>query len=59
MGDTRENNLKARHAWDSALIERSFPPGTEAGTTTLSWNGNFSEIPPVMIARMRLPRAPT
>ena len=37
------------------LEERAFPPGLEAGRTPLSWSGNFSEIPPVLVARVRLP----
>lgn len=32
--------------------ERAFPPGTPQ-TNPLSWGGNFSEIPPVLVARMR------
>lgn len=36
-----------------ALEERSFPPENTGGSTALSWNGRFSEIPPVLIARMR------
>jgi SAM-dependent methyltransferase len=34
--------------------ERAFPPGPTR-KNPLSWGGNFSEIPPVMVARMRLP----
>ncbi len=37
------------------LEERAFPPDHPAGTYPLSWGGNFSEIPPVIVARMRLP----
>jgi 2-polyprenyl-3-methyl-5-hydroxy-6-metoxy-1,4-benzoquinol methylase len=33
--------------------ERAFPPNTPQ-TFPLSWGGNFSEIPPVLIARLRL-----
>lgn len=36
-----------------ALEERAFPPGHPAGTTALSWGGRFSEIPPVLVVRMR------
>jgi len=36
------------------LEERAFPPDHPAGTYPLSWGGNFSEIPPVLVARMRL-----
>jgi 2-polyprenyl-3-methyl-5-hydroxy-6-metoxy-1,4-benzoquinol methylase len=39
-----------------ALEERAFPPGHQAGNYPLSWSGNFSEIPPVMIVRMRAGR---
>lgn len=35
------------------LEERAFPPDTAAGSTPLSWSGNYSEIPPVLVARMR------
>lgn len=33
--------------------ERAFPPGHPQGSP-LGWGGNFSEIPPVLAARMRL-----
>jgi 2-polyprenyl-3-methyl-5-hydroxy-6-metoxy-1,4-benzoquinol methylase len=36
-----------------ALEERAFPPQHSGGSTPLSWNGRFSEIPPVLVARMR------
>jgi SAM-dependent methyltransferase len=36
-----------------ALEERAFPPGYAGGTTPLSWNGHFSEIPPILVARLR------
>jgi SAM-dependent methyltransferase len=36
-----------------ALEERAFPRDYAGGTTPLSWNGHFSEIPPVLVARMR------
>jgi 2-polyprenyl-3-methyl-5-hydroxy-6-metoxy-1,4-benzoquinol methylase len=36
-----------------ALEERSFPPENAGGSTPLSWNGRFSEIPPVLVGRMR------
>jgi len=38
-----------------ALEERAFPPDHPSGRNPLSWGGNFSEIPPVLVARMRLP----
>ncbi len=36
------------------LEERAFPPDHPAGKNPLSWGGAFSEIPPVMVVRMRL-----
>jgi 2-polyprenyl-3-methyl-5-hydroxy-6-metoxy-1,4-benzoquinol methylase len=36
------------------LEERSFPPEHRAGSKPLSWSGHFSEIPPVLVIRMRL-----
>ncbi len=36
------------------LEECAFPPGHPTGRSPLSWNGNFAEIPPVLVARMRL-----
>jgi len=36
--------------------ERGFPPGVPQ-KNPLSWGGNFSDIPPVLVARMRLPIA--
>jgi SAM-dependent methyltransferase len=36
-----------------AVEERSFPPDDTGGSTPLSWNGRFSEIPPVLVARLR------
>lgn len=38
------------------LEERAFPPDHPPGRNPLSWNGNYSEIPPVLIARMRWPK---
>jgi 2-polyprenyl-3-methyl-5-hydroxy-6-metoxy-1,4-benzoquinol methylase len=35
------------------LEERSFPADNLTGSTPLSWNGRFSEIPPVLIGRLR------
>lgn len=37
-----------------ALEERAFPAEDTGGSTPLAWNGRFNEIPPVLIARMRL-----
>lgn len=36
------------------LEERAFPPDHPVGKNPLSWGGAFSEIPPVMVVRMRL-----
>jgi hypothetical protein len=38
-----------------ALEEPGFAPDHPSGANGLSWGGNFSEIPPVLVARMRLP----
>jgi hypothetical protein len=38
-----------------ALEERAFPAESTGGSTPLSWNGRFSEIPPVLVGRMRRP----
>jgi 2-polyprenyl-3-methyl-5-hydroxy-6-metoxy-1,4-benzoquinol methylase len=37
------------------LAETAFPPNHSSGRDSLSWGSNFSEIPPVLVARMRLP----
>jgi len=37
------------------LEERAFPPDHPPGRTPLNWGPEFCEIPPVMVARMRLP----
>jgi 2-polyprenyl-3-methyl-5-hydroxy-6-metoxy-1,4-benzoquinol methylase len=36
-----------------ALAEPSFPPDHPSGSEGLSWGGNFSEIPPVLVARLQ------
>lgn len=36
------------------LEERAFPPGHPSGRNPLSWGGNYSEIPPVLVARLRI-----
>ena len=36
------------------LEERAFPPDHPSTRDYLSWGANFSEIPPVLVARMRL-----
>ena len=38
------------------LEERAFPPDHPKGAYPLSWGANFSEIPPVMVGRFRLPK---
>jgi SAM-dependent methyltransferase len=37
------------------LEERSFPPEHEPRSNLLMWSGKFSEIPPVLVARVKLP----
>ena len=37
-----------------AMEERAFPPENLGGSTPLSWNGRFSEIPPALIVRLRV-----
>jgi SAM-dependent methyltransferase len=37
------------------LEERAFPPDHVTGRLPLSWNGDYAEIPPVLVARVRLP----
>jgi hypothetical protein len=41
-----------------ALEERAFPADHPAGRYPLSWGANFSEIPPVLVARMRAQGTP-
>ena len=36
------------------LEQRAFPPGYPSGTYPLSWSGHFSEIPRILVARMRV-----
>ena len=38
-----------------ALEERAFPPDNQPGRNPLGWSGKFSEFPPVLVVRMRLP----
>jgi SAM-dependent methyltransferase len=38
-----------------ALEERSFPADHPHTRSPLAWGGNFSEIPPVLVLRLRLP----
>ncbi|HLJ45513.1 MAG TPA: methyltransferase domain-containing protein [Bryobacteraceae bacterium] len=35
------------------IEEQAFPPENSGGTTPLSWNGRFSEIPAALIVRLR------
>ena len=37
------------------LEERAFPPEHPPGRLPLSWSGKYSEIPPVLVARLRMP----
>jgi 2-polyprenyl-3-methyl-5-hydroxy-6-metoxy-1,4-benzoquinol methylase len=37
------------------LEEPAFAPAPPSGRNPLAWGGNFCEIPPVLVARMRLP----
>ena len=37
-----------------ALEERGFPPDHPPGRNAISWGRNFSEIPPALVARLRL-----
>ena len=34
--------------------ECAFPPDYEGGSFHLSWNGNYSEIPPILVMRATL-----
>jgi SAM-dependent methyltransferase len=36
-----------------ALEERAFPPGHPHGSSPISWGGNYSEFPPVLVVRAR------
>ena len=36
-----------------AIEERAFPPEARSGSAPLSWSGCFSEIPPVLVVRLR------
>src|SRR5437879_12784351 len=44
--------LKAGLVLD-AIEECAFPPEHVGGSTPLSWNGRFSEIPAALVVRMR------
>jgi hypothetical protein len=45
----------SRRAVGGKLARRrcTFPPDYAGGSTTLFWSGRFSEIPPVLAARLR------
>jgi 2-polyprenyl-3-methyl-5-hydroxy-6-metoxy-1,4-benzoquinol methylase len=49
-----EPGFKAGFVLD-ALKERAFPTDHPPGQLELSWGANFSEIPPVLVIRMRSP----
>lgn len=38
----------------NGLEERAFPPEHQPGRHPLGWSGRYSEIPPVLVARLRL-----
>lgn len=40
------------------LEERAFPPDHPPGRSPLAWGGTYSEIPPVLVARLRRPTNP-
>jgi 2-polyprenyl-3-methyl-5-hydroxy-6-metoxy-1,4-benzoquinol methylase len=40
------------------LEERAFPADHPSGRNPLAWGGNFSEIPPVLVARLRVADQP-
>jgi 2-polyprenyl-3-methyl-5-hydroxy-6-metoxy-1,4-benzoquinol methylase len=54
----RSLSLLLAPAFNAGLVldgfeEQAFSPGYSGGTTPLSWNGRFSEIPPVLVVRLR------
>lgn len=62
MSNSSSENIRARgvllqEMFDAgfvldALEERAFPPENSGGSTPFSWNGRFSEIPPVLVGRL-------
>ena len=52
LTDLIGEGLKAGMVLD-ALEERAFPPSYQGGSGPLAWSGKFSEIPPVLVCRMR------
>ena len=53
LQDILNSCFKVGFALD-ALEETAFQPDIPPGTFPLSWGGNYDEIPPVLVARMRL-----
>jgi 2-polyprenyl-3-methyl-5-hydroxy-6-metoxy-1,4-benzoquinol methylase len=54
----RPLSLLLAPAFSSGLVldgfeEQAFPPDNSGGTTPLSWNGHFSEIPAALVVRLR------
>jgi 2-polyprenyl-3-methyl-5-hydroxy-6-metoxy-1,4-benzoquinol methylase len=54
----RPLGILLREGFEAGLVldgleERGFPPESTGGSTPLSWSGRFSEIPPVLVGRMR------
>jgi 2-polyprenyl-3-methyl-5-hydroxy-6-metoxy-1,4-benzoquinol methylase len=54
----RPLSLLLAPAFNAGLVldgfeEQAFPPDNSGGTTPLSWNGRFSEIPAALIVRLR------
>ena len=54
IADLLRAGLEAGFVVD-ALEEPSFPPDHPPGSTALSWGGQFHELPPVLVVRMRRP----
>jgi 2-polyprenyl-3-methyl-5-hydroxy-6-metoxy-1,4-benzoquinol methylase len=57
----RPLGMLLKEAFDAGLVldaldERGFAPEDTGGSTPLSWNGRFSEIPPILVGRMRAHR---
>jgi 2-polyprenyl-3-methyl-5-hydroxy-6-metoxy-1,4-benzoquinol methylase len=53
LQDLLNAGFKAGFVLDG-LAERAFSPDHQRGSTPLSWGPNFSEIPPVLVVRMRV-----
>jgi len=52
LADLIGEGLRAGLVLD-ALEERAFPPTYAGSSDALSWSGKFSEIPPILVCRMR------